>query len=220
MANSELQVAPRMVLGKKVAALRRGGVTPANVFGHKIESTSVQADTVELTHLLKGMTRNAILSLKVEGEAAPRSVVIRQISRDPVSTQILHVDFYQISMTEKMRAEVRVVLTGTSDAVATFGGVLLQTLESISVEAFPGDIPTQFVADVSAITQLEGAIHVRDLEIDESKVTLMTDPEVVVARVATPRVATEETAAVPTDEAAAAAAAAPAAGAPPAAPGS
>lgn len=218
MANSELQVAPRTVLGKKVAALRRSGVTPANVFGHKIESTAVQADTVVLTHLLKGMTRNAILNLKVEGESGARNVVIRQISRDPVSTQILHVDFYQIDLKEKMSADVPVVLEGISDAVTTFGGVLLQTLESISVEALPADIPTQFVADVTVITQLEGAIHVRDLAIDESKVTLMTDLDVVVARVASPRVVVEEVAAEPVEGEAAAAA--PAAGAPgaPAAP--
>jgi large subunit ribosomal protein L25 len=208
MANSELQVMPRTVLGKKVAALRRSGHTPANIFGHKLESTAVQADTVALTQLLKGMTRNAILNLSVEGEGAPRSVVIRAISRDPVSTQILHVDFYQINMTEKMRADVKIVLTGTSEAVTTFGGVLLQTLESISVEALPSDIPTQFVADVSLITQLEGALHVRDLAIDTSKMTLMTDPEVVVARVASPRVATEETPVVAAEGAAPAAGAA------------
>ena len=119
-------------------------------------------------------------------------------------------------MTEKMRAEVRVVLIGSSDAVETFGGVLLQTLESISVEALPGDIPTQFEADVSQITQLEGAVHVRDLDIDQSVVTLMTDPDVVVARVASPRVATEETpAAAAEGEAAPAAEGAPAAAAPP-----
>jgi large subunit ribosomal protein L25 len=214
MANSELQVAPRTVVGKKVAALRRSGQTPANVFGHKLESRAVQADTVALTHLLKGMTRNAILSLNVEGEPAPRSVVIRAISRDPVSTQILHVDFYQVSMTEKMRADVKVVLTGTSEAVTTFGGVLLQTLESISVEALPSDIPTQFVADVSLITQLEGALHVRDLAIDTSKMTLMTDPEVVVARVASPRVVVEETPVVAEGAAPAVGAAVPAAPAP------
>src|SRR3990172_3441231 len=124
MANVDLQVAPRTVVGKKVAALRRGGVTPANVFGHSIESQSVQVDTAVLTHLLRGMTRNAIINLKVEGEPAPRTVVVRDLTRDPVTSRLLHVDFYQISMTVKMRADVPVVLTGVSDAVITFGGVL------------------------------------------------------------------------------------------------
>ncbi len=192
MANSELQVAPRTVLGKKVAQLRRSGKTPANVFGHRIESTSVEADTVELTHLLKGMTRNAIINLSVAGEPAPRTVVIREVSRDAVTGKLLHIDFYQVSMTEKMRTEVPIVLVGTSDAVATYGGVLLQMIERVQIEALPNDIPTQFEVDVSRLEQLESALHVRDLDIDTSKVTLHTDLDVVVARVAAPRLAAVE----------------------------
>jgi large subunit ribosomal protein L25 len=213
MANSELTVAPRTVLGKKVAQLRRTGVTPANIYGGKIESTSVQADTAALTHLLRGSTRNAIINVNVEGEGRPRTVVVRELKRNAVTGQLLHVDFYQISMTEKMRADVPVVLVGTSDAVSTYGGILLQTVESVAVEALPGDIPTQFEVDVTKLTELEQSIHVRDLDVDESKVTLMSEPDVVLARVASPRVAGVEAegAAVPAEGEAAA----PAAGAAP-----
>src|SRR5438445_1492311 len=163
MANSELQVQPRIVLGKKVKALRRSGVTPANVFGHRVQSTAVQASTVALTQLLRGMSRNAIVDLRIEGEPAPRTVVVRELSRDPVTDRLLHVDFFQVSMTETMRAEVPLVLVGTSEAVTTYGGVLLQTLESVAIEALPGDIPPQYELDVSRITELEGTLHVRDL---------------------------------------------------------
>lgn len=209
MANSELKAAPRTVLGKKVAQLRRTGITPANIFGNKIESTSVQTDTAELIHLLRASSRNAIINMNVEGETAARTVVVRDLKRNAVTGQLLHVDFYQVSMTEKMRADVPVVLVGVSDAVTTFGGVLLQMAEKIAVEALPADFPEQFVVDVSLITELEGALHVRDLDIDESKVTLHTDPDVVLARVASPRLVVEETpvveegAPVPADGAAA-----------------
>ncbi|MEK7693367.1 MAG: 50S ribosomal protein L25 [Chloroflexota bacterium] len=213
MANSELKAAPRTVLGKKVAQLRRTGVTPANIFGHKIESKSIQADTVELVHLLRQSSRNAIINMKVDGESAPRTVVVRDLKRNAVTDQLLHVDFYQISMTQKMRADVPVVLFGISDAVTTFGGVLLQMTEKIAVEALPGDIPVQFDVDVSKITELEGSLHVRDLDVDASKVTLHTELDVVLARVASPRVVVEET-----PVAAEGAVAAPAAGAAPAAP--
>jgi large subunit ribosomal protein L25 len=214
MANSELNAAPRTVLGKKVAQLRRTGQTPANIFGHKIESTSIQADTVELTQLLRHSSRNAIINMRVEGEPAARTVVVRDLKRNAVTDQLLHVDFYQISMTEKMRADVPVVLFGISDAVTTFGGVLLQMTEKIAVEALPSDIPVQFDVDVSKITELEGALHVRDLEVDTDKVTLHTELDVVLARVASPRVVVEET------PVAAEGAAAPAAGAEAAAPAS
>jgi large subunit ribosomal protein L25 len=199
MAN-ELRVAPRQVLGKKIRQLRRNGVTPANIYGHRVESKAVQAGTVELTHLLRGLTKNAIVNLSVDGESDARTVVVRRVERDPLDGSLVHIDFYQVSMTEKMRAQVPVVLTGTSDAVATYGGVLLQMIETIDVEALPADIPADFTVDVSVLTELEQSIHVRDLHLEEGKVHIMTDPDVVVAKVAAPRLAAEE------EEAAAAAA--------------
>lgn len=192
MAKNQLSVAPRTVLGKKVRQLRRAGVTPANVYGHKVESAALQADTVELTHLLRAAGRNAIIDLKVEGEGATRSVVVRNVERNPVTDQILHIDFFEVSMTETMKADVRIVLVGTSPAVSTYQGVLLQMVESVSVEALPGDIPAEFEADVSKLEQLESSLHVRDLAIDTNKVTLLTDPDVVLARVATPRLVSAE----------------------------
>jgi large subunit ribosomal protein L25 len=192
MANKQLSVEPRTVLGKKVKQLRRSGITPANVYGHKVESKALQANTVELTHALRGAGRNALIDLKVEGEGAPRTVVVRNIERNPVTDQLLHIEFFEVSMTETMKAEVRVVLSGTSPAVSDLQGVLLQMVETISVEALPGDIPSEFEANVDRLDQLESSLHVRDLNIDTSKITLLTDPDVVVARVAAPRLATAE----------------------------
>jgi large subunit ribosomal protein L25 len=101
---------------------------------------------------MRGSSRNQIISLRVDGESAPRTVVVRDVARDPATDEVLHVDFYQVNMTEKMRGQVQVVLTGTSDAVETFGGVLLQMIDSIEVEALPGDIPFVFEADVTVLT--------------------------------------------------------------------
>jgi len=191
---TELSVKPRAVLGKKVAQLRRSGVTPANVYGHRVDSTAVQADTAELTHLLRSMGKNQIVNLKVAGEPDARTVVVRDVTRNPLNGAILHVDFFQVSMTEKMRADVPVVLTGSSEAVATFGGVLMQMVDVIHVEALPGDIPSQFEVDISALTELEQSLHVRDLHLEGARIEIMTDPDVVVVRVAAPRLAAEEAA--------------------------
>lgn len=191
MATKDLKVAPRTVVGKNVAKLRRAGITPANIYGHKIESTAVQVDTAELTHLMRHSSRNQIFNMTVEGESAPRTVVFRDVTRNPVNSHLLHVDFFQVSMTEKMTAQVQIVLVGNSDAVETYGGVLLQMIDTIEVSALPGDLPSQVEADVTALAQLEQALHVRDLKIDTSKVTVNTDEDVVVARVASPRLAVE-----------------------------
>jgi large subunit ribosomal protein L25 len=191
MATTDLKVAPRTVLGKSVAKLRRAGITPANIYGHKIESTAVQVDTAELVHLMRHSSRNQIFNMTVEGEGAARTVVFRDVTRNPVNSQLLHVDFFQVSMTEKMTAQVQIVLVGTSDAVETFGGVLLQMIETIEVSALPGDLPSQVELDVSVLAQLEQSLHVRDLKLDTNKVTVNTDEDVVVARVASPRLSVE-----------------------------
>jgi large subunit ribosomal protein L25 len=210
MANHELEVLPREVLGKKVKALRREGLTPANIYGHGLESQAVQADTPTLVNLLRSVGRNAVLTLHVRGEKAPRPVMVRAVQRNPVTDNVLHVDFYQVSLTEKMRADVPLVLVGSAPAVADQGGVLLQSLDSVSVEALPGNIPAHIEVDVSRLEQIDDAVHVRDLTLGP-EVALHTEPELVIAKVAAPRIAAEleaEAAAAAAEEEAAAVAAA------------
>lgn len=203
MADIELSVKPRGVLGKKVAALRRQGVTPANVYGRNLESKAVEVETVVLTHLLRSAGRNVIIDLHIEGEGSPRPVMLRAVQREPATSRLLHVDFYQVSLTQKMRTEVPLILVGEAPAVAEFGGILLQSLDSITVEALPGDIPAHVEVDVSTLARIDDAVHVRELPIDPTKVYVMTDAEQVVAKVAAPRLAAAEEA----EEAAAEAAA-------------
>jgi large subunit ribosomal protein L25 len=188
-----------------VAALRRQGVTPANVYGRNLESKALQVETAVLTHLLRSAGRNVIIDLRIEDEKSPRPVMLRRVQRDPVTSKILHVDFYQVSLTEKMRSEVRLVLVGAAPAVGELGGVLLQSVDSIMVEALPGDIPVHVEVDVSSLARFDDAVHVRDLAIDLSKVHVITEAELVVAKVAAPRLAAEEEAEAAAAEAAAAA---------------
>jgi large subunit ribosomal protein L25 len=209
MADIELSVKPRRVLGKKVAALRRQGVTPANVYGRNLESKAVEVETVVLTHLLRSAGRNVIIDLRIEGEDSPRPVMLRAVQREPATSRLLHVDFFQVSLTQKMRAEVPLILVGEAPAVAEFGGILLQSVDNITVEALPGDIPAHVEVDVSMLARLDDAVHVRELPIDTTKVHVMTDLDQVVAKVAAPRVvAAEEEEAVAAEAAAEAVAAA------------
>ncbi len=192
MAEIELSVRPRQVLGKKVAALRRQGLTPANVYGRNLESRSIEVETAVLTHLLRSAGRNVIIDLQIEGEKSPRPVMLRGLQRDPVTSRLLHADFYQVSLTEKVRAEVPLILVGDAPAVAELGGILLQSLDSIMVEALPGDIPANVEVDVSGLAQFDAGVHVRQLPIDPTKVHVMTDGDLAVAKVAAPRLAAVE----------------------------
>jgi len=190
MARKELVVEARQVTGKKVAALRRAGILPGNIFGKGIESESIQLETEVLEHTLKAAVANEVIDLKV-GKGTARPVVIHKIQRNPLNGSFLHADFYQVQLREKMRADVPLVLIGESEAVGTYNGVLLETLNSVQVEALPLDLPSSIEVDISVIKELEGAIHVGALRVP-STVTILTDPEIMIVKVAAPRVEEEE----------------------------
>lgn len=190
MARKELTVEPRQVLGKKVAKLRRAGVLPANIYGQS-GSLAVQVDTATFQRTLKEVAVNEVIDLKVHGERAARPAIIQRVQRHPVTSRMLHADFFQVSLRDKMKADVPVVLVGESEAVKTYNGILLQPTDTLHVEALPLDLPDKIEVDVSVLTELESSIHVRDIKVPE-KVTVLTDGDVVVARVASPRLAVEE----------------------------
>ena len=182
----ELKVTPRDVLGKKVSRLRREGVIPANVYGHGLDSVAIQVPKDELVHVMRTAGRNEIVYLRLDGEE-PRPTFLRQVQRNPVTDAILHVDFYQISLKEKVRMEVPVSLVGTAPAEQTHGGTLLHSLDRISVEGLPTDIPSVIEVDVSGLEEIDAAIHVGELNVPEG-ITVLTDAEQVVAKIAPPQV--------------------------------
>lgn len=185
----ELDVRPREVLGKKVRRLRREGTVPANVYGRGRESLAIQVGEQELAQLMRQAGRNDIVYLRLDGEE-PRPTFLRQVQRNPVTDAILHVDFYQISLEDKVRAEVPLHLDGTAPAEQTYGGTLIHSLDSISVEGLPMEIPSVIEVDVSGLEEIDATIYVSDLSIP-SGIDVLTDPELVVTKVAPPHVEKE-----------------------------
>ena len=187
----ELAVAPRSVLGKKVKTLRRQGITPANIYGHGIPSVAVQVPTPDLTRTIRVVGRNTMLQLHVEGEKKRRPVFVRDVRRNPITDEFLHIDFYQVSLKEKIRLEVPLNIVGEAPAVSVHHGILLQSVNAIAMEGLPTDLPPHIEVDVSGLEEIDDAIHVKDLDVSPD-VTLLVDPELVVAKVAAPRLVEEE----------------------------
>jgi len=205
---TELTVVPREVLGKKVKVLRRAGLTPANIFGHHVESLAIQVSTDELKHVLRTAGRNDIVYLRLDGQEA-RPTFVRAVQQNPVSDAILHVDFLQISLKEKVRLDVPLHLVGLAPAVDRLGGIMVHGLDHVTVDALPTDVPSFIEIDVSGLEEIGDAVKVADLPIPEG-VTVLTDMEQVVAKVAPPavEVVVEEEAAAEAEAAEAAEAAA------------
>ena len=191
MARRELPVETRQVTGKKVAQLRRSGILPANVYGKGLDSVSIQISTDDMDKTLKAMSANEVIDLKIAGESKTRPVVIQKVQRHSITNRPLHAEFYEVSLTHTMRADVPLVVIGHSEAVITYSGVLMNALTSLQVEALPLDLPSSIEVDITPLVELEQSLHVRDLPIPPN-VTVLTDGEVMVVKVSTPRVSLEE----------------------------
>ena len=187
---TELNVARREVLGKKVRRLRRQGLTPANIFGRALDSLAVQVSSDDLRHVLHSAGRNEIVYLRLDS-GEPRPTFVRDIQRHPLSDVILHVDFLQISLKDKVKLEVPLHLVGLAPAVDRHGGILVHGLDRVTVEALPAEVPSVIEVDVSGLEEIDQALHVSDLRVSEG-VTILTDPEQVVAKVSPPAVVREE----------------------------
>jgi large subunit ribosomal protein L25 len=182
MDKIELKVANREILGKKVKHLRRQGITPVHVFGHGIESLALQCGTRELELVLSqaGLTR--LINLKLAKEKKPRIVVVREFDRDWRRGELVHVDFYQVKMEEKIRLEIPVVLLGEAPALKVKTNMLDHELGTFTVECLPAKIPDRIEVDISSLTELDQAIRVKDITLDKD-ITVLNNPDLVVAKI-------------------------------------
>lgn len=182
MDKIELRVANREILGKKVKHLRRQGITPVHVFGHGIESLALQCDTKELERVLSQAGQTRLVDLKLAKEKKPRTVVVREFDRDWRKGQLVHVDFYQVKMEEKIRVEVPIVLRGEAPALKAKTNMLDHELGTFTIECLPAKIPSSIEVDISSLTELDQAIRVKDITLDKD-ITVLNNPDLVVAKI-------------------------------------
>lgn len=191
MAIVELHAEPRRIRGKKVRFMRREGTIPANVYGRGSDSLQVQVDAVEMGKLLSEHGTGGIIALNLTGEKHPKSVLVREVQRDPLTDNVLHVDFQQISMAEEVKVTVPLVLVGESPAVKAKAGMLLQVVYDLEVRGQARQIPEKIEVDISDLAEAEQAVLLRDISLGEGLVA-SADPDEVVVKVEPPRVMVEE----------------------------
>jgi large subunit ribosomal protein L25 len=183
-----LEVTRRETEGSRAnRRLRRSGRVPGVIYGGGEDSLPVSVDGRELRHALHAA--GAVLELSLEG--ATTNAVLKASQHDPVRGDTWHVDFLRVRMDVAIQTSVTLELTGAEDAPGhTEGGVLEQQLRELQIEALPGDIPENVSFDASAM-QLNDTLHVSDLTAPAG-VTILDDPESVVASLTLPRLEVEE----------------------------
>ena len=196
-----LTLSPRAVLGKKTARLRRDGEVPVHLYGLDKDPLALKTSYGELRRLLPKVGRNIPVAITVEGQEGEDICFVREVQRDPVSYDVIHVDFLRTDVRRRVTADVPVALEGTPPAVSMMGGTLIQNMLTVSVEALPLDMPPAISVDVSILEDFDATIHVSDLPSDD-RVTIVSTGGDLVARVAAPRVEVE--AGIEADEAMAA----------------
>src|SRR4030042_3948438 len=183
MKRLELEVSKRDITGKKVRFLRRQGIIPANIYGHRIASTAINVDAKSLKHLLAHAGMTDLISLKMDDSKNPLRVLVREVQRNPINDDLLHVDFYQVRMDEKIKADVPIVFVGEAPVLKKVkNSSVLHLIDSLPIEALPDDLPHSLEVDVSGLEELDSTITEKHLHLGD-RITLLSDPEQMAVKV-------------------------------------
>jgi len=186
-------------MGKATKRLRKSGIIPANISGHKEESQTVQVEALAFEALKRAHGATGIITLRLSDSNRAQTALVRRVQRDPRSGKILHIDFSRVSLTERITMKVPLRFVGEAPAVKDEGGVLLHLLDTLEVECTASDIVDYIEVDISPLTEIDSMLHAEDVQLP-TNFTLITDPKEGIAKVAATRVekveeAAEETAA-------------------------
>jgi large subunit ribosomal protein L25 len=192
-----LKATARTLTGRHVRALRRSGQLPGVIYGHNVEPVSISLDARDAAKVLARLSSSSLVTVDVDGKEYPS--LVREKQMNFIKRNLIHVDFQVVSLTEKIRANVGIVLTGNSIAVKDFNAMLINGLTELEVEAFPQDLPERVVVDIGALAKIGDAIHVKDITLSD-KVTILSAPDEMIVLATAP--AKEEVEEVVTPEAA------------------
>ncbi len=191
---TELEISPREVMGKATKRLRKVGIIPANIFGHHEASQPVQIDAIAFDQLVRAHHATGIIALRQPGNSATQTALIRHVQHDPRSGKIIHVDFFRVSLRERITSKVPLHFVGEAPAVKLEGGVLLHLMDALDVECEARDLVEYIEVDVTPLTEIDAILHAGDVKLPTSY-TLLTDPKEGIAKVAATRAEIAEEAA-------------------------
>ena len=167
--------------------LRSKGEVPAVLYGYEVEPVTIAVNEIELLKTIRDEGRNAILTLKIDGESY--NVMLHEYQMDPIKGDLIHADFLAVDMSEELEVNVSIVLEG--EAIGSKeGGVLQQPLYELLVRAKPNDIPEQITVDVSNLNIGE-SILVSDLK-GSSNYEIVEDETTAIATVLVPDQVSDE----------------------------
>jgi len=177
----QLNASTRQLIGKRARRLYREGKLPAIVYGHSATPTPLTLDRLEFQKVFVKSGRTHLVDLVVDSGHTEK-VLVREIQTHPRRLGPIHVDFYQVSLEEKIRVEVPVHLTGESTAVKRGDADILQPIHELEVECLPTDIPEAFEVDLTPLAEIDSELRVSEIRVPTG-VTVLADPDELVVKI-------------------------------------
>lgn len=170
---------------EELSKIREEGYIPAVVYGKGFENKNLMVDKVLFARLYKEAGGSNIVNLTIDNKNTEK-VLIHDVQIDPVTDDILHIDFYKINMKQKIKAGIPLEYTGESVLVVEQEGSFISNKNEVEVECFPTDLVDHIDVDISALTDFEQNLKVADIKAP-SGIEILDDPEEVIALVQPPR---------------------------------
>lgn len=159
--------------------LRAKDIVPGVTYGHNVKNRNVTVVYNEFAKAYKTAGESSLLDLEIEGDGVVKAL-IKDVQTAPLSGRFTHVDFYEVNLMEKLRAEIILNFIGESPAVKELGGSLIKSMSSVRVECLPNDLVHSIDVDVTALKTFDAMIHVSDLKVPTGITVLENPLEVVV----------------------------------------
>jgi len=191
MQISTLKASKREIKGKEISKkLRRQGLIPAVVYGDGVNiSVQIESKVLSLA-VAQNPSGHPIVELEVDGSDFNSHVILKETQRDPISGNIIHVDFLKVDMTKKLSITVPIKITGKSKGVIEDGGLINLVHRQLDIEAFPNAIPETVEVDITEL-RLNESIHISDLKLSDD-VTILEEPGIAIVSVVAPKVEVKE----------------------------
>ena len=150
-------------MGSKVKVLRNSGFIPAVLYGKGQEALNLQVPVKDFYKAFKEAGESTLVYVNVNGQTYP--TIIHDVAKDPVKDNIIHADFYKVSLTEKIKTKIPVVFVGESPAARDLAGIFVRNVNELEVEALPQNLPHEITIDISSLKSFGDQILVKDINL-------------------------------------------------------
>ena len=180
---------PRARFGNRVKSLRRSARVPVNLVVPGAKSQPLQVDEHAMAAYVRNHGRTGLVELQIDGER--RLALVDDVDIHPVTRRLLHVVFRHVDADTAVTAEVPLEYVGTAPADARSDLFVVRMLDSLSLNGLPRQIPAVVQVNLENLVDAGDGVHAGDLELAEG-VTLITEPDALLAHVERSRLATED----------------------------